>query len=48
MFKAPKYAERSVSFETRDFGDDGFTLEGYGAVFNQATVSIHMRAVLMK
>jgi len=37
MFKAPKYAERSVSFETRDFGDDGFTLEGYGAVFNQAT-----------
>ena len=37
MLKAPKYAERSVSFETRDFGDDGFTLEGYGAVFNQAT-----------
>jgi HK97 family phage prohead protease len=37
MFKAPKYAERSVSFETRDSGDDGFTLEGYAAVFNQAT-----------
>lgn len=37
MIKAPKYAERSVSFEARDSGDDGFTLEGYGAVFNQAT-----------
>ena len=37
MMKASKYAERSVSFETRDSGDDGFTLEGYGAVFNQAT-----------
>jgi len=37
MTKAPKFVERSVSFETRDVGDDGFTLEGYGAVFNQAT-----------
>ena len=35
--KAPKYVERSVSFETRDSDDDGFTLEGYGAVFGQAT-----------
>ena len=37
MTKAPKFVERSVSCETRDVGDDGFTLEGYGAVFNQAT-----------
>ena len=35
--KAPKYVERSVSFETRETDDDGFTLEGYGAVFGQAT-----------
>jgi len=37
MSKAPKYAERAVSFEARNSGDDGFTLEGYGAVFNQPT-----------
>ena len=37
MTKAPKFVERSVSFETRDTGDDGFTLEGYGAVFSQST-----------
>ena len=37
MSKAPKYAERAVSFEARDSSDDGFTLEGYGAVFNQPT-----------
>jgi HK97 family phage prohead protease len=35
--KAPKFVERSVSFKARDVGDDGFTLEGYGAVFNQPT-----------
>ena len=37
MIKAPKYVERSTSFEARDTGDDGFTLEGYGAVFGQPT-----------
>jgi uncharacterized protein len=37
MTKAPKFVERSVSFEARDTGDDGFTLEGYGAVFGQPT-----------
>tara|TARA_R110000803_G_scaffold168766_1_gene231796 strand:+ start:212 stop:919 length:708 start_codon:yes stop_codon:yes gene_type:complete len=35
--KAPKFVERSTSFEARDMNDDGFTLEGYGAVFGQAT-----------
>jgi HK97 family phage prohead protease len=37
VIKAPKFVERSTSFEARDVGDDGFTLEGYGAVFGQPT-----------
>ncbi|WP_395153135.1 HK97 family phage prohead protease [Ilumatobacter sp.] len=35
--KAPKIAERSTSFEMRAAGDDGFTMEGYGAVFDTPT-----------
>ena len=35
--KAPKYVERSTRFDLADTSDDGFTMEGYGAVFGQAT-----------
>jgi uncharacterized protein len=38
MFDAPKaLLTRAVTFETRDAGDDGFTLEGYAAVFDAPT-----------
>jgi HK97 family phage prohead protease len=37
VIKAPKFAERSASFESNSASGDGFTLEGYGAVFGQTT-----------
>lgn len=38
MTDAPKaLLTRAVTFETRAAGDDGFTLEGYGAVFDTPT-----------
>ena len=38
MPNAPKaLVTRAVTFETRDVADDGFTLEGYAAVFDTPT-----------